>query len=63
MYKILHYVSKYNFMVLVYAIFLALTLTFINTSYLTFILTSVIYVFLIKRKILVFTSSWIEEDN
>lgn len=63
MYKILHYISKYNFMLLVYAIFLALTLTFINASYTVFILTTFVYIFLIKRKILVFSSSWIKEDN
>lgn len=50
MYKILHYISKYNFMLLVYAIFLALTLTFINASYTTFILTTFVYIFLIKKK-------------
>lgn len=61
--KILHYISKYNFMLLVYTLFLAITLTFINTSYLTFIITTLIYIILINRKILVFSSSWIKEDN
>lgn len=63
MYKILHYISKYNFMLLVYALFLALALTFINASYTVFILTTFVYIFLIKRKLLIFSSSWIKEDN
>ena len=63
MYKLLHYISKYNLMFLVYAIFLGITLTFINTSYITFGLTTLTYVILINKKILVFDSSWIKEDN
>lgn len=63
MYKLLHYLSKYNLMILVYSIFLGFTLTFINASYTTFILTTLIYIILINRKILVFSSSWIKEDN
>lgn len=61
--KLLHYISKYNLMLLVYSIFLGVTLTFINTSYFTFILTTLIYIILINRKILVFGSSWIKEDS
>ena len=49
MYKILHYISKYNFMLLIYAIFLALTLTFINASYTVFILTTFVYFFNKKK--------------
>lgn len=61
--KLLHYISKYNLMILVYSIFLGITLTFINASYFTFILTTLIYIILINKKILVFSSSWIKEDN
>lgn len=63
MYKILHYISKYNFMLLVYTLFLAITFTFINASYLSFTIVTLVYAFLINRKILVFDSSWIKEDN
>ena len=61
--KLLHYVSKYNLILLVYSIFLGITFTFINASYFTFILTTLIYIILINKKILVFSSSWIKEDN
>lgn len=63
MHKLLHYISKYNLIFLVYSIFLGITLTFINTSYFTFILTTLLYIILINKKILVFSSSWIKEDK
>lgn len=61
--KILHYISKYSLIFLVYFLLLALSFHFISRSYTTITLVTLIYIILIKNKILVFTSSWIKEAN
>lgn len=61
--KILHYISKYSLIFLIYCLLLALSFHFISSSYTTIILVTLIYIILIKNKILVFTSSWIKEAN
>lgn len=59
--KILHYFSKYSLILLVYSLLLALAFHFLSSSYITLILVTLLYIILIKTKILVFTSSWIKE--
>lgn len=61
MYKILHYISKYNLMLLTYALLLYVVLNIVRNSYLAFIITTLTYIILIKTKILVFSSTWIEK--
>lgn len=59
LYKILHYISKYNLMLLVYFFILFVSNKLIGFSYISFILTTLIYIILIYKKILTFSSTWL----
>lgn len=59
--KILHFIAKYSLMLLVYSIFLAIVGTVFNYSYFIVALTTVIYGYLIYKKILTFSSTWLDE--
>jgi len=61
LYKILHYVSKYNLMLLGYFLLLQIIFKLFAASYITLILTTLLYVILIKKNILVFSSTWLEK--
>lgn len=60
LYKILHYFSKYNLVLLVYFLILYAVFKLVYASYVTLILTTLLYILLIKKNILVFDSSWLE---
>lgn len=62
-YKIIRYISKYSLMLLVYMLILALVFKVFGTSYVALILTTSIYIFLLNKKILTFSSSWLEKCN
>lgn len=59
-YKIMHYISKYSLMLLIYTFTLALTFKVFGVSYIVLILTTLIYTILISKKIITFDSSWLE---
>ncbi|WP_219712794.1 hypothetical protein, partial [Clostridioides difficile] len=56
LYKILHYFSKYNLVLLVYFLILYAVFKLVYASYVTLILTTLLYILLIKKNILVFDS-------
>lgn len=60
LYKILHYFSKYNLALLVYFLILYAVFKLVYASYVTLILTTLLYILLIKKNILVFDSSWLK---
>ncbi len=60
LYKILHYFSKYNLVLLVYFLILYAVFKLVYASYVTLILTTLLYILLIKKNILVFDSSWLK---
>lgn len=59
-YKIMHYISKYSLMILVYSIILNIVFEIFSINYITIILTTLIYLILIKKQILTFDSTWLE---
>ena len=59
-YKVMHYISKYSLMLLIYTFTLALTFKVFGVSYIVLILTTLIYTILIIKKIITFDSSWLE---
>lgn len=59
-YKIMHYISKYSLMLLIYTFTLALTFKVFGVSYIVLILTTLIFTILISKKIITFDSSWLE---
>ena len=59
-YKIMHYISKYSLMILVYSIILNIVFEIFSINYITINLTTLIYLILIKKQILIFDSIWLE---
>lgn len=59
-YKILHYISVFNIVALVYLLVMYVALTFFGQNYTTLITTTIIFILLIKFKILTFGSSWLD---
>lgn len=58
-YKIMHYISKYSLMLLIYSLAVALSFEIFGISYTVLILTTLIYIFFIAKKIIKFDSSWL----
>lgn len=58
-YKIMHYISKYSLMLLIYSLAVALAFKIFGISYTVLILTTLIYYFFIAKKIIKFDSSWL----
>lgn|GEM_PF-3635530 len=58
--QVMHYLAKYTLMFSVYTILLTLCLSLISPSIITFLIVSTIYLILIKYKIIVFSSSWLD---
>lgn len=63
LYKIFHYISKYNLMLLVYFLLLQINFKLFVESYMTLILTTLLYGILIKKNILVFSSTWLSKKR
>lgn len=61
-YKILHYVSMYNLMALIYLVILYLSMTFFGKNYLTLIITTYLFVVAVRLKILKFSSGWLDRQ-
>ena len=49
-YKVMHYISKYSLMLLIYSLVVALAFKVFGISYSVLILTTLIYIFLIIKK-------------
>lgn len=60
LYKILHYISKYNLILLVYFFILFISNKLIGFTYISFTIITLIYIILINRKVLTFSSSWLD---
>ena len=61
-YKILHYVSMYNLMALIYLVILYLSMTFFGKNYPTLIITTCLFVMAVRFKILKFSSNWLDRQ-
>lgn len=59
--KFLHYIVKYSLMLLVYLLVLMLLDKVFGLNYFILITTTTIYSWLICKKILVFSSSWVDD--
>lgn len=59
-YKIMHYLSKYSLMILVYSIIMNIIFEIFGINYMTLILTTFLFTILVKKKIFIFDSTWLE---
>ena len=59
-YKVMHYISKYSLMLLIYSLVVALAFKVFGISYSVLILTTLIYIFLIIKKIINFDYRWLQ---
>lgn len=59
-YKILHYVATFNIAMLFYLLTLYVSLTVFGQSVLSLAITTILFIVLIKFKVIVFSSNWLK---